>query len=640
MLSAVEYILFEDMTNIREKQINLIAKMLSLDSQGHSIADGGVDNDFIDQWKVLIYDQDCRDIISPLMNVGSLRQKGVTLHMMLHADREAIPDAPAVYFIRPTEANMKRVAEDSAKQLYRSCFLNFVSRIERPILEKFAQSLVSTNSVGMVSKIFDQYLDVVSLEPSLFTLNINDSYLAYNSPSAGEMEIRHYVNKICMGLLSFIRIYGALPIIRAPQSGAAMMLAQELCDMVKENLSPRGPAQSLFADCLVSDRARPLMLIFDRTADMSSPLMHTSSYQALIDDLLDHKLNRVTIDLSGKDGSQGKKKTYDLNTQTDPFYARFACCPFPVAVEANEKELAEVSQKETEIRSRPQSFLTSSSESAAMDGKDLSEAIESLPDILNKKANLEAHTNILQAVMNQIAGREVPTYFEMEQALINAGRILDKTTLINLLRDSSKGNTNDKARLLVLVALISDSSIMEYETAFSQGCESMKESGEKIADVIAVCKDIRKNQSLQSPMSLAQLNSTAGSNVTLSSLLTTAQSAMAKAASFFTKFAPVYVTRVVDALAEGKSCPEDDSFCSLDPKLKPGELVPENRNTKYSDVIVFVVGGGCYSEYFNLQESLKQKVSTSSIRSITYGCTEILSGDSFLSQLERISKNK
>lgn len=39
--------------------------------------------DFNDQWKVLIYDQDCRDIISPLMNIGALRQKGVTLHMLV-----------------------------------------------------------------------------------------------------------------------------------------------------------------------------------------------------------------------------------------------------------------------------------------------------------------------------------------------------------------------------------------------------------------------------------------------------------------------------------------------------------------------------------------------------------------------------
>ena len=34
-----------------------------------------------DVWKVLIYDQFCRDLISPLMNVKDLRSEGVTLHM-------------------------------------------------------------------------------------------------------------------------------------------------------------------------------------------------------------------------------------------------------------------------------------------------------------------------------------------------------------------------------------------------------------------------------------------------------------------------------------------------------------------------------------------------------------------------------
>ena len=34
-----------------------------------------------DVWKVLIYDQFCRDLISPLMNVKDLRAEGVTLHM-------------------------------------------------------------------------------------------------------------------------------------------------------------------------------------------------------------------------------------------------------------------------------------------------------------------------------------------------------------------------------------------------------------------------------------------------------------------------------------------------------------------------------------------------------------------------------
>ena len=43
----------------------------------------GDSEEFTDTWKVLVYDQACRDIISPLMNIGALRQKGVTLHMLV-----------------------------------------------------------------------------------------------------------------------------------------------------------------------------------------------------------------------------------------------------------------------------------------------------------------------------------------------------------------------------------------------------------------------------------------------------------------------------------------------------------------------------------------------------------------------------
>lgn len=125
-----------------------------------------------------------------------------------------MPDAPVVYFVRPTEANVKRIAEDCAKQIYRNAYINFISRADRSVLEKFAQELVATNSVSMVSKIYDQYLDVIALEPSLFSLNIKDSFAAYNDPSLKEQQIRGFMNKVALGLLSTVRVMGALPIIR------------------------------------------------------------------------------------------------------------------------------------------------------------------------------------------------------------------------------------------------------------------------------------------------------------------------------------------------------------------------------------------------------------------------------------------
>ena len=59
-------------------------------------------------------------------------------------------------------------------------------------------------------------------------------------------------------------------------------------------------------------------------------------------------------------------------------------------------------------------------------------------------------------------------------------------------------------------------------------------------------------------------------------------------------------------------------------------------------MIVFVVGGGCYSEFANLQELLKDKSSTSGgyLKNIAYGSTEILTGDDFMSQLEILGTGK
>lgn len=484
------------------------------------------------------------------------------------------------------------------------------------------------------------------------------------------------MQRCSMGLLSTIRVLGSLPVIRAPTGGAAEMLARNLFSLLKENISPRGPAHSLFAESLVSDRPRPLLLIFDRNCDIFPLLQHSSTYQALVDDLLDHRLNRVTIEMTGKDAVKAKKRTYDLNTQADAFYHRYAAAPFPEAIEANEKELAEVSERESEIRSKPALY-----DQAAFDpsnsGKDLSEAIESLPEILARKANLEAHTNVLQAVMKRIAAREVPTYFELEQSILSNSRTVDKAAAISLLKDGTKGKLYDKARLLLLIIVSGDPNMNskmvqeELDQAFIQGCQAIPPSleasaaspsqtspavtvggqvtKEEIDSVLAAGAFLRRLQSLQTPItqrfgSYAASTTALGSNAIISSLLNTAQSKatslMAKATSFFTKFNPMFITRIVDNLSEGRSCPEDESFLCLDPRQVDSSPTMTS-GAKYIEVIVFVIGGGCYSEYFNLQELLKLKANSSVgvLKNVIYGCSELTSGDKFLLQLEKLANS-
>ena len=335
------------MSNLREKQIAALGKMITL-SESENPA-------FSDQWKVLIYDEDCRSVISPLLNVSALRQKGVTLHLLLHSEREPITDAPAAYFIRPTDENLRRVAEDCSKRLYRSIFLHFLTKIDRMQLENFAKDLVSTNSVSLISKVYDQYMDIIALEPYLFTLNIKNSFIAYNDPSLQEIHIKQFITRMSYGLLSMIRLLGTIPIIRAPPGGPAEMLAHELCTLLRDQITIRSNTTSnnLFIDCMntMDHRNRPLLVLFDRTFDMSPPLLHTSTYQALIDDLLDHTLNRVTIEPSATSKPGTKKTYYDLNTTADLFYSQYSRAPIPEAVEANVRDLEEVTRIESDLRS-------------------------------------------------------------------------------------------------------------------------------------------------------------------------------------------------------------------------------------------------------------------------------------------------
>ena len=69
------------------------------------------------------------------------------------------------------------------------------------------------------------------------------------------------------------------------------------------------------------------------------------------------------------------------------------------------------------------------------------------------------------------------------------------------------------------------------------------------------------------------------------------------------------VTKIVDDIMEQKQGKFNDEYKYLDPKIlrgNDGGQVPRTK-TPFSDGIVFVVGGGNYIEYQNLQDYVKTK---------------------------------
>lgn len=84
-----------------------------------------------------------------------------------------------------------------------------------------------------------------------------------------------------------------------------------------------------------------MLLILDRNVDLVSMVSHGWTYQALVSDCLEMKLNRVVV-------NSPQKRSYDFDSK-DFFWAKNAANPFPQVAEDIDTELNKYKQDAAEI---------------------------------------------------------------------------------------------------------------------------------------------------------------------------------------------------------------------------------------------------------------------------------------------------
>ncbi|VDP45921.1 unnamed protein product [Schistosoma curassoni] len=470
------------------------------------------------QWKILIYDQLGRDIISPLLTVKDLRMLGVTLHLMLHSPREQIPDVPAVYFVYPSKDNINAICKDFEAGRYDSYYLNFISPISREYLEEIAQTALSENCVHQISKVFDQYTNFICLEDDLLTLSSPidgpSSFYALNRAKATEVDMENLIHSVVDGLFSIFATLGSIPIIRCPRGNASEMVACQLDSKFRDSL--RDSRNSLFMNntargygitanddssgerlglnsssplSLLNRNSqmnsppnlfqRPLLIILDRSLDLASPLHHELSYQSLIHDIFNIRLNRVHVNLdlakpisdneksripeNNSKTSNSKIVEYDLTGSCDRIWRDFRGAAFSDVAEAIHEEvtiLKDYDRRMSELKSSlggstDINMLATSSTMTFLDDSTakLTNAINSLPQLMERKRCLDMHTNIATCLANVIKDRQIHSFAEEEDHLLSKNNPSTEQSLIELISNPSIGTPEDKLRLLIIAAL-------------------------------------------------------------------------------------------------------------------------------------------------------------------------------------------
>ncbi|KAL5713843.1 Vesicle trafficking between the ER and Golgi [Ranunculus cassubicifolius] len=599
--------------NLRKKQTNCIVRMLNLNQPSNS---NGTANEEV--YKVLIFDKFCRDILSPLIHIKDLRKHGITLYFLIDKDRQMIPDVPAVYFVQPTQFNIQRIIMDSSRSLYQSFHLNFSSSLPRPLLEDLAAGTLQGEAVERISKVFDQYLEFVTLEDNMFSLAQPSTYVQLNDPSAGDREIEEIIEKIVSGLFCVLATLGVVPIIRCPRGGPAEMVAAALDSRLRDHLIMKN---NLFLESgnLVSSFQRPVLCIFDRNFELSVGIQHDFRYRPLVHDILGLKLNALTVK-----GEKGGPRSYELDA-SDPFWVANGSLEFPeVAVEI-ETQLAKYKKDVEEVNKR-----TGGTDGAEFDGTDLvgntkhlMSAVNSLPELTERKQVIDKHTNIATVLLGEIKERSLDSYCKKENDMLTKGSI-DRNELLSVLR--GKGTKADKLRFAIAYLLSSETTPQsEVEAVEAALTESEVDT--------RAFQYVKKIKSLN--ISLASANSASKSNIVDWAEKLYGQSISAVTAgmkNLLSSDRQLALTRTVESLIDGKPNPEIDSYLMFDPRAPKSSSGAGGNHSRgpFKEAIVFMIGGGNYVEYEGLQELAQRQ---QPVKHIIYGTTEVLTGAHFVEQL-------
>jgi hypothetical protein len=294
-----------------------------------------------------------------------------------------------------------------------------------------------------------------------------------------------------------------MPIIRCPKGAAAEMISAKLDRKLRDHIL--NSKDNLFSSssnrpstATGTPSSRPVLIILDRNVDLIPMLSHSWTYQSLVHDVLNMKLNRITVETPIDENAPAKgttKKAYDL-TSNDFFWAKNAGVPFPQVAEDIDAELMRYKDDANEITKKTgASSIEDLQNETSTSAQHLKAAITLLPELRERKAVLDMHMNILAGLLTGIKNRQLDNFFQMEENIMKQ----TKAQMLEVLNDQDKGNDPmDKLRLFIIWFLSTEQDVSRADLEKFE--ESLKATGADTTSLAYVKQYVSHPSSLPSPI--------------------------------------------------------------------------------------------------------------------------------------------
>lgn len=634
--------------NIQEQQKNSAVSMLNLNEYNENTNNNEhilyYSHDKI--WKILIYDYEGQNILAPLLKVGNLRHHGVTLNLNIHKERNTIPEVNAVYLIDNNKDNIDKVIKDMINNMYGSYYINFLSYISNENLQYFANECIKNNVVSYVSRITDRYLKFISLSSSTFSLNIPNCFKILHETN--DVLIENVLDKITEGLISFLVTLGIVPIIRVSSNptSPSKTIANKLHQKIYELLNIRTTNNSIFNSKTLQ---RPLLILADRDIDLSVMVQHAWTYQALIHDVFNIRLNKINI--TSKAGGTNTKgptyvangnniqnvnkqnetvKCYDIDSH-DSFFAHNCNKPFPEVANNISECLNNYNEKMKNL-DRSEKNGTDNITGGLMS------AMNVLPEMTEHKRVLDMHTNILTELIKEIKERELDKYYEHEFDFECSNEKICIQYMNNILK-LPKGNKMDKYRAFLCLYFAKRNINNQTIDSFIQQLNSLDIDTSSINFIKQLEKYKSMNINISVNTQVSQTNNTTFKqhlNVYGNIFIDKGFNILQGVKNLLPKRREIKITKLVETLIENKPSSLNEQFIYIDPKVPPNNPIHEKlfiKQENVKDCIIFMMGGGNYIEVAALKD-LEEKLN----KKIIYGTTDFIRPVDFVNELDELGK--